>query len=663
MLVGAFVAIFTAFIPAMHAKAFVPFYILEDLGVYKYDEALEQINEYGGWQCTKSIFYNEDGTYDTIEHEYDRFGNETKRVYYKADGSPDDDYRIEMKNEYDIDNNLIKTTWINAGTLRDSYEYEYNNGKKIKETYYNSDGSVGNWTEYEYNSGKRIKETSYNSDGSVGRSVEYYYNSNGDLIKEKIISGFDVYYIDYEYDQYGKRTKSTHHSDSGYTITEYDNTRQTKSISYTTDGKTTGYYEYDEFGNLIFSGDYDENAKLSIRTDNKYDDEKRITTVTSYTEDGNVNTVLEYNEYGNRISYISYNSDGSIQYNIKHEWTYFPGKHSNESSTGDGNLTVKINTLPDDGSITVDYSDNAEVSADVFTTIAGTNKDVTFTSEGISWEFSGSDIDASAAKKIDLSTTVTMINKQDQNTASAIENLFGQERNALVLKFADNGKLPGKAKIRINADEALKQYLGTTGLEVFYWDSENNTLVPIASKVSIDENNQIVFEIDHCSYYVVKGRETTKEDKHIPEDVNKDVPEGYEMLFRLYNPNSGEHFYTKSKKEGNSLIDLGWNYEGEGWTAPISGTPVYRLYNKNAGDHHYTTSEREKNKLVATGWEYEGIGWYSETAENGKPLYRLYNPNATGAGSHHYTTSTRERDSLIKQGWNDEDIAWYGLKK
>ena len=46
---------------------------------------------------------------------------------------------------------------------------------------------------------------------------------------------------------------------------------------------------------------------------------------------------------------------------------------------------------------------------------------------------------------------------------------------------------------------------------------------------------------------------------------------------RLYNPNSGEHFYTASPVEKVSLMDAGWNYEGIGWTAPADGNAVYRL--------------------------------------------------------------------------------------
>lgn len=50
-------------------------------------------------------------------------------------------------------------------------------------------------------------------------------------------------------------------------------------------------------------------------------------------------------------------------------------------------------------------------------------------------------------------------------------------------------------------------------------------------------------------------------------------------MYRKYNPNSGEHFYTSQVNEKNNLVSLGWNYEGIGWYAPSTGDPVYRLYN------------------------------------------------------------------------------------
>lgn len=140
--------------------------------------------------------------------------------------------------------------------------------------------------------------------------------------------------------------------------------------------------------------------------------------------------------------------------------------------------------------------------------------------------------------------------------------------------------------------------------------------------------------------------------------VSADETTGYTM-YRLYNGNSGEHFYTKDKREQQELVNAGWSAEGTGWYAPESGSPVYRLYNKNAGDHHYTMSAKEKNELIQVGWSFEGIGWYSP--DKGVALHRAYNPNAN-SGSHNYTISNEEQGILTKSGWKDEGIAWYGLE-
>ncbi len=135
------------------------------------------------------------------------------------------------------------------------------------------------------------------------------------------------------------------------------------------------------------------------------------------------------------------------------------------------------------------------------------------------------------------------------------------------------------------------------------------------------------------------------------------VEEGQEIL-RLYNPNSGEHFYTSSTEERDQLVDLGWNDEGLGWVSPkADGDPVYRLYNPNAGDHHYTVSAEERDQLVDLGWNYEGVGWYSG---GDVPVYRQYNPNAE-VGTHNFTTSKEENDGLVKVGWSEEGIAWMSM--
>ena len=187
-------------------------------------------------------------------------------------------------------------------------------------------------------------------------------------------------------------------------------------------------------------------------------------------------------------------------------------------------------------------------------------------------------------------------------------------------------------------------------LKTLRWKSSNPKIATVDSKgnvkgISAGNATITVITVDGSRKAYCK---VTVEDKPVE-------------MYRLYNPNSGEHFYTGNRAEINKIVDAGWKNEGVAWKAPKkSKTPVYRLYNPNAGDHHYTMSRSEKENLIKAGWKDEGIGWYSDDAK-GVALQRLYNPNAK-AGSHHYTTSIAEKDNLVKVGWKYEGLAWYGMK-
>ena len=131
-------------------------------------------------------------------------------------------------------------------------------------------------------------------------------------------------------------------------------------------------------------------------------------------------------------------------------------------------------------------------------------------------------------------------------------------------------------------------------------------------------------------------------------------------MFRMYNPNTGEHFYTGSTEERDNLVAVGWQYEGVGFTFPLTtGKPVYRLFQPSTGEHLYTMDEEEKAKLMAEGWNYEGIA-FNSGFENEVPQFRLHNPNAT-VGAYHFTASTEERDTLLAAGWEYKGIGWYSL--
>lgn len=135
-------------------------------------------------------------------------------------------------------------------------------------------------------------------------------------------------------------------------------------------------------------------------------------------------------------------------------------------------------------------------------------------------------------------------------------------------------------------------------------------------------------------------------------------------VYRMYNPATSEHLYTKDAKERDALAAKhGWKYEGVAWVAPSSSSqPVYRLYNAGLGDHHYTMDKNEVRVLTTrAGWTNEGIKWYSDPSK-GQPVYRAYNSRLT-VGQHHYTPDGNEINALVSRfGWKNEAIAWYGMK-
>lgn len=127
--------------------------------------------------------------------------------------------------------------------------------------------------------------------------------------------------------------------------------------------------------------------------------------------------------------------------------------------------------------------------------------------------------------------------------------------------------------------------------------------------------------------------------------------------YRLFNPNTGEHFYTTSQNESDDLFSAGWWFEGVSWRTSQGGKPVFRVYNPNSGEHHYTLSAFERDSLLGKGWSYEGVAFRSAPGNSVK-VYRLFDPKARNAGSHLYTTEVAEANALQKQGWRYEGVGW-----
>ncbi len=170
------------------------------------------------------------------------------------------------------------------------------------------------------------------------------------------------------------------------------------------------------------------------------------------------------------------------------------------------------------------------------------------------------------------------------------------------------------------------------------------------------------YDNSNAKIYIWNDNTATSEDPFLGRKRTSSLVFAAGSIYRVYNPTSGEHFYTKNVSEKDSLVGLGWNYESRMTGAPgvydTGALPVYRLYNPNSGLHHYTMSRNEGVALENAGWNYEGVAFYAyepATSSGATSYYRLYNPNN---GQHHYTTSAEERDYLSSIGWTAEGTAW-----
>ena len=187
-------------------------------------------------------------------------------------------------------------------------------------------------------------------------------------------------------------------------------------------------------------------------------------------------------------------------------------------------------------------------------------------------------------------------------------------------------------------------------------------------------NGEYTFTCNHCygSYQSAspkKGHTYTNDQDTICDDcgwvrhVDAEYPPNPPVvhMFRMYDPNSGEHFYTGSEVEKSDLLVAGWNYEGIGFSFPVVGAPVYRLYDPVYGEHLYTMDIDEVNYLIGEGWNNEGIA-FNTAPETEVPQYRLHNPNEK-RGAYHFTSSAEERDNLLAVGWEYQGIGWYSCWK
>ncbi|WP_051341021.1 calcium-binding protein [Azospirillum halopraeferens] len=138
-----------------------------------------------------------------------------------------------------------------------------------------------------------------------------------------------------------------------------------------------------------------------------------------------------------------------------------------------------------------------------------------------------------------------------------------------------------------------------------------------------------------------------------------DAADGLPVVFRLYNPATGNHLYTASSNEAAAAVAKGYREEGVPFSAEDGYTglaDVFRLYHAGTDDHVYTINAAERDALIAAGgYRDEGVAFraYGTATEGAAPVHRFYSDTTN---DHFYTTDRAEGEAA---GYRYQGVAWY----
>lgn len=116
-------------------------------------------------------------------------------------------------------------------------------------------------------------------------------------------------------------------------------------------------------------------------------------------------------------------------------------------------------------------------------------------------------------------------------------------------------------------------------------------------------------------------------------------------VYRFFDTKTGDHFYTASTGERDSIIKniAHYQYEGVAFETPDDGigtVDVFRFYNTATDAHFFTSSVGERDQVIRTlpTFQYEGVAFQayeSGSHADAVVLDRFYN---TATSMHHYST-------------------------
>ena len=157
-------------------------------------------------------------------------------------------------------------------------------------------------------------------------------------------------------------------------------------------------------------------------------------------------------------------------------------------------LISELYDAPDNSSVTINAHNSPIVNKDVFGAIKGTNKQLVIDYNDNQFIFNGKDI-TDTSKYIDASVNVGKTNEDDD-----IKELV---KDSIVIYFGDNGKLPGKAKVRIKVTDELRQLIDGKTAYLYCYNDESKNFTYIETDVKETSDGYYEFEVNHNSKYIL----------------------------------------------------------------------------------------------------------------------------------------------------------------
>jgi len=165
--------------------------------------------------------------------------------------------------------------------------------------------------------------------------------------------------------------------------------------------------------------------------------------------------------------------------------------YNNSEITQD--ILTNISNSTETQSITINLDNNVNINEEIFGAIKGKEIKLTINVGENQIIFNGNDI-----------TTPKDINAEiSYNLASEDTLLKEIVEEGVVINFANNGKLPGTATIRIKVTDEMKKALNMETILVYHYDEETKDLTQMTANATYKEDGFIEFSINHNSKYLL----------------------------------------------------------------------------------------------------------------------------------------------------------------